>query len=203
MEIQRALLSVSDKDGVAEFAAGLYELGIELLSTGGTAEKLRGAGLPVTEVSDYTGFPACFDGRLKTIHPKIHGGFLYIRGNPEHEARAKELGILPIDLVVVNLYPFQETIAKGATVKEAVEQIDIGGPAMVRGAAKNHIAVTVVCDPGDYEIVLQQIRDAGNTYLVTRARLAAKAYRHTGQYDLAIGGWLEAKAEEYANTVFP
>ncbi len=195
MSIQRALISVSDKSGIVDFAKQLHELKVEILSTGGTAKALRDAGLPVVEVSDYTGFPECLDGRVKTLHPKVHGGFLFIRGNAEHEARAKELGIPPIDLLVVNLYPFEQTVAKaGVTRDEAMENIDIGGPAMLRGAAKNHESVTVITDPADYEPVLLELRENGDTTLKTRQMLAAKVYQRTAAYDGAIANYLSGGA---------
>ena len=152
MKIQRALISVSDKTGLADFARELAKQGVEIISTGGTASLLRQEGIPTRDISDFTGFPEMLDGRVKTLHPKVHGGLLYLRGNPEHEAAAREHGIEPIDLVVVNLYPFEETIAKpGVTLAEAIEQIDIGGPSMLRSAAKNYQSVTVVVDPADYQ----------------------------------------------------
>lgn len=190
--IQRALISVSDKTGLSDFARVLAEAGVELLSTGGTARVLREAGLEVKDLSDHTGFPEMLDGRVKTLHPMVHGGLLYIRGQAEHEAAVAEHGIAPIDLVVVNLYPFEATVAKeGVTLQEAIENIDIGGPSMLRSAAKNHEFVTVVTDPADYEVVAQQIREQGNTDLATRRRLAAKVYARTAEYDGAIASHLE------------
>ncbi len=192
MKITRALISVSDKSGLDGFAKGLHELGVELLSTGGSAAYLRGLGLPVVEVSDYTGFPECFDGRVKTLHPKIHGGFLYQRENPEHVSRAKELEVPPIDLLIVNLYPFENTVAKpGVTFEEAVENIDIGGPAMLRGACKNFSSVTVVTDPADYAPILEEMENNGGaTRLKTRERLAIKVFQRTAAYDTAIANYL-------------
>src|SRR5215813_13049559 len=153
--IGRALISVSDKTGIVDFATGLAGFGVEILSTGGTAAALKAAGLTVTDISKYTGFPEMMDGRLKTLHPKVHGGLLHLRDNAEHVAQAKEHGIEPIDLVVVNLYPFEETVAMpGVTLEEAIEQIDIGGPSMLRSAAKNYRSVTVVVDPCDYADVI-------------------------------------------------
>jgi len=192
MSIQRALLSVSDKTGIVEFARQLHERKVELLSTGGTAQSLREAGLPVIEVSEYTGFPECLDGRVKTLHPKIHGGFLFIRGNVDHEAAAARLGIPPIDLIVVNLYPFEQTIARaGVTLEVAIEHIDIGGPAMLRAAAKNHVAVTVVTDPADYDEVIEQMNDhEGDTSPELRRKLAVKVYQRTAAYDAAIATYL-------------
>src|SRR5947207_3404668 len=173
--IQRALLSVSDKSGIVALARCLAAAGVELISTGGTAKALREAGLKVTDLSAHTGFPEMLDGRVKTLHPKVHGGLLYIRGNASHEAAVREHGIEPIDLAVVNLYPFEETVAKpNVSLEEAIENIDIGGPSMLRSAAKNHESVTVVVDPGDYEAVGEQIKEAGNTTLELRRRLGAK-----------------------------
>src|SRR6266436_4580441 len=163
-KIQRALLSVSDKTGLVPLAQALIKAGVDLISTGGTARTLREAGIKVTDLSAYTGFPEILDGRVKTLHPKVHGGLLYLRGNPAHEAAAKLHGIGPIDLVVVNLYRFEQTVAKpGVGLHEAIENIDIGGPSMLRSAAKNHESVTVVTDPGDYDQVAREIRLSGNT----------------------------------------
>ena len=195
--VKRALLSVSDKRGLLELARGLHELGVEMLSTGGTAKLLADAGLPVTQVSDYTGFPEMLDGRVKTLHPKIHGGLLGRRDLPAHLAAMREYGIEPIDLVVVNLYPFRETIAKlGATLEEAIEQIDIGGPSMLRSAAKNHAAVTVLVDPDDYPPVLAELRaSGGEVSAATNRRLAQKVFHVTASYDGAIADYLGARAE--------
>jgi len=192
MSIQRALLSVSDKTGIVEFARQLHEKNVELLSTGGTAKTLREAGLPVVEVSDYTGFPECLDGRVKTLHPKVHGGFLFIRGNPDHEAAAARLGIPPIDLIVVNLYPFEQTVAQpGVSLDHAIENIDIGGPAMLRAAAKNHASVTVVTEPSDYDEIIEQMGDHDNdTTPELRRKLAVKVYQRTAAYDAAIATYL-------------
>ena len=175
-KIQRALISVSDKTGLVDFARELAALGVEILSTGGTAKALRDAGLKVMDVSDYTGFPEMMDGRVKTLHPKVHGGLLFLRGNAGHEAAAAQHGIKPIDLVVVNLYPFEKTVAKpGVQLHEAIENIDIGGPSMLRSAAKNHASVTVVVDPADYPVVLEGIRKhGGDTCPNLRRRLAIK-----------------------------
>lgn len=190
----RALISVSDKTGLLPFVKILTEAGFEILSTGGTAKALRAAGLPVADLSSYTGFPEMLDGRVKTLHPKVHGGLLYIRGNPEHEAAVKEHGIGPIDLVVVNLYPFEETVARpGVTLHEAIENIDIGGPSMLRSAAKNHESVTVVVDPSDYDAVAEEIRSTRSTSLELRRRLAARVFERTAAYDEAIARHL-AKA---------
>ncbi|MEI7911519.1 MAG: bifunctional phosphoribosylaminoimidazolecarboxamide formyltransferase/IMP cyclohydrolase [Verrucomicrobiota bacterium] len=192
MPITRALLSVSDKTGLAEFAAALHALGVELLSTGGTAKALRAAGLPVIDVSEYTGAPELFDGRLKTLHPKIHGGLLQRRDDPEHVAQGKKNAIPPIDLVVVNLYPFEETIAKpDVTLAEAIENIDIGGPSMLRSAAKNHASVTVIVDPADYPRVIEEMgAHKGNTTKGFREQLAVKVFLRTSQYDAAITNFL-------------
>ena len=191
-KIQRALISVSDKTGLVEFARELAALGVEILSTGGTAKALRDAGLKVMDVSDYTGFPEMMDGRVKTLHPKVHGGLLFLRGNPAHEAAAAQHGIKPIDLVVVNLYPFEKTVAKpGVQLHEAIENIDIGGPSMLRSAAKNHASVTVVVDPADYPAVLEGIRKHdGDTCPNLRRRLAIKVYQTTAAYDAAISAYL-------------
>ena len=192
MAIQRALLSVSDKSGLIEFAQGLHRYGIELLSTGGTAKSLREAGLPVVDVADYTGAPELFEGRVKTLHPKVHGGLLQKRDDAEHQAQASEHSIPTIDLVVVNLYPFEQTIQReGVTLAEAIENIDIGGPSMLRSAAKNYASVTVVTDPKDYERVLEQLSThAGDTTLALREELAVKVFLRTSQYDAAITNYL-------------
>lgn len=192
VKIRRALLSVSDKTGLTDFARGLAAHGVELLSTGGTAAALREAGLTVKDVSEHTGFPEMLDGRVKTLHPVIHGGLLFRRDKPEHAAQAEAHGIVPIDMVVVNLYPFVETVSReGVTREEAIENIDIGGPSMLRSAAKNHDAVTVVCDPGDYAAVLAGMdADGGATSPELRARLAAKVFDNTARYDRAIAGYL-------------
>jgi len=190
--ISRALLSVSDKTGLIPFAQALAAAGVELLSTGGTAKALREAGLVVKDVSEHTGFPEMLDGRVKTLHPKVHGGLLYIRGNAQHEAAVKEHQIAPIDLVVVNLYPFETTVAKpNVSLHDAIENIDIGGPSMLRSAAKNHDSVTVVVDPFDYADVAKQISETGNTTLELRRTLAAKVYARTAAYDAAIAAHLQ------------
>ena len=187
--VQRALISVSDKSNILEFARGLHNLEIEILSTGGTAQLLRESGIPVIEVSDYTGFPEMMGGRVKTLHPKIHGGILARRGPDKIEMTT--MGIAPIDLVVVNLYPFEETVARPEiTVVDAIESIDIGGPAMLRAGAKNHAEVTVVVDCEDYEIVLSELETLGGVSADTRARLAAAAFSHTARYDGAISNYL-------------
>jgi len=190
-KIQRALLSVSDKTGLVPFAQTLAAAGIELISTGGTAKTLREAGLTVKDISEHTGFPEMLDGRVKTLHPKVHGGLLFIRGNETHEATVKAHGIAPIDLVVVNLYPFEQTVAKpNVTLHDAIENIDIGGPSMLRSAAKNHDSVTVVVDPSDYAEVARQISENGNTTLELRRALAAKVFARTAAYDGAIASHL-------------
>src|SRR5215211_887103 len=192
MKITRALISVSDKTGVVEFARALETQGIDIISTGGTAELLRKEGVPVRDISSFTDFPEVLEGRVKTLHPRVHGGLLYKRGHPLHEAQAKEHGFQPIDLVVVNLYPFEATIAKpGVTLAEAIEQIDIGGPSMIRSAAKNYESVAVVIDPADYEAVLEAMKDnEGATTLRLRERLAIKAFIKTSEYDRRIGNFL-------------
>lgn len=192
MKISRALISVSDKQGIAEFARALERQGVDIISTGGTAELLRKEGVPVREISSFTGYPEVLEGRVKTLHPRVHGGLLYKRGNSKHEAEARECGFEPIDLLVVNLYPFEATIAKpNVTLAEAIENIDIGGPSMLRSAAKNYQSVTVVVDPADYDLVLQTMKDNdGETTLKLRERLAIKAFIKTSGYDRAIGTFL-------------
>ena len=192
MPITRALLSVSNKTGLAAFAKELHELGVQLLSTGGTSKALREAGLPVTDVSEFTGAPELFDGRLKTLHPKVHGGLLHRRDDQEHIAQAKANDIPPIDLVVVNLYPFEETVAKpGVTLDDAIENIDIGGPAMLRSAAKNHSHVTVIVDPSDYARVIAEMKEnKGDTTKGLREQLAVKVFLRTSEYDAAIANFL-------------
>jgi phosphoribosylaminoimidazolecarboxamide formyltransferase/IMP cyclohydrolase len=190
--IRRALLSVSDKRGLATFAAGLHRHGVELLATGGTARVLLDAGLPVREVSAYTGAPELMDGRLKTLHPRVHGGLLGRRGTDEAAMRTH--GIDPIDLLVVNLYPFAATIARpDCSYAEAIENIDVGGPAMLRAAAKNHADVTALVDPADYAAVLAEIDDTGQTSIDTRSRLAAKAFAHTARYDTTVASYLQQR----------
>jgi phosphoribosylaminoimidazolecarboxamide formyltransferase/IMP cyclohydrolase len=203
-KIQRALLSVSDKTGLVPFAQALAGVGVELISTGGTAKALREAGLTVKDISEHTGFPEMLDGRVKTLHPKVHGGLLYIRGNAAHEAAARQHAISPIDLVVVNLYPFEQTVAKpGVELHEAIENIDIGGPSMLRSAAKNHDSVTVIVDPADYNEVATQIKVAGNTDLPTRRRLAAKVFARTAAYDGAIANHLAGAFAESPGALPP
>jgi phosphoribosylaminoimidazolecarboxamide formyltransferase/IMP cyclohydrolase len=197
--ISRALLSVSDKSGLVEFARSLAGYGIELVSTGGTAKALADAGLKVRDVADLTGFPEMMDGRLKTLHPKVHGGLLAIRDNREHIGAMEAHGIAPIDLLVVNLYPFEETVQGGADFSHCIENIDIGGPAMVRAAAKNHADVTVVVDPQDYVALLAELKaHGGATTLALRQRLAAKAYARTAAYDAAISNWFAGQIGETA-----
>ncbi|MBT5471231.1 MAG: bifunctional phosphoribosylaminoimidazolecarboxamide formyltransferase/IMP cyclohydrolase [Nitrospina sp.] len=194
--IQRALISVSDKTGVLEFARELHSSGIEILSTGGTAELLRKGGVPVIQVSDYTGFPEMMDGRIKTLHPRVHGGILGRRDVPEHMKAMEEHGIRPIDLVVINLYPFEQTVAKeGCTLEEAIENIDIGGPAMVRSSAKNCNDVTIVVDPKNYGLVLEEMKE-GSVSLETRRRLSRDAFAHTARYDSLIAAFLSGQWEE-------
>jgi phosphoribosylaminoimidazolecarboxamide formyltransferase/IMP cyclohydrolase len=192
-KIERAIISVTDKSGVVGFARSLSEFGVEILSTGGTAKTLREGGLSVTDISSYTGFPEMLDGRVKTLHPKVHGGLLGMRDNPEHVKKMKEHDIRNIDMVVVNLYQFEKTVAKrGVTLEEAVEHIDIGGPTMIRSAAKNYKDVTVIVDPADYDAVLKEIEElGGGTSLKTRFRLARKVFRLTHEYDGAISRYLE------------
>jgi phosphoribosylaminoimidazolecarboxamide formyltransferase/IMP cyclohydrolase len=197
--IRRALLSVSDKRGIAEFAARLAERGVELVSTGGTAKTLRDAGLTVCDVSELTGFPEMMDGRVKTLHPAVHGGLLAIRDNAEHRSSMTEHGIGAIDLLVIDLYPFEATIARGASYEDSVENIDIGGPAMIRAAAKNHDWVAVVTDPDDYALVLAELDErGGTTSLALRRRLAGKAYARTAAYDAAIANWFTGQTHEVA-----
>lgn len=190
--IRKALLSVSDKSGLVGLAQALAQAGIELISTGGTAKALREAGLTVTDLSAHTGFPEMLDGRVKTLHPKVHGGLLYIRGNEQHEAAIRQHQIAPIDLVVVNLYPFEQTVARpGVELAEAIENIDIGGPSMLRSAAKNHESVTVVVDPADYAALAEQVSSTGETTLEFRRRSAAKVFARTAVYDAAIAQHLQ------------
>ncbi|HEY6007074.1 MAG TPA: bifunctional phosphoribosylaminoimidazolecarboxamide formyltransferase/IMP cyclohydrolase [Geobacteraceae bacterium] len=194
-KITRALISVSEKTGIVEFSRELLGFGVEILSTGGTAKLLREAGLAVKDVSEFTGFPEMLDGRVKTLHPKVHGGLLGMRGNPEHVATMRAHGIEPIDMVVVNLYPFEATVAKeGCTLEDAIENIDIGGPTMLRSAAKNNADVTVLVDHGDYAAVLAEMKSAGGSVSrETNFRLAVKVYQHTAAYDGAISNWLGRK----------
>ena len=192
-KIERAIISVTDKAGIVDFSKSLSEIGVEILSTGGTAKVIREGGIEVKDISDYTGFPEMLDGRVKTLHPKVHGGLLGIRSNSEHVKMMKENGINNIDMIVVNLYQFEKTIAReGVTLEDAIENIDIGGPAMLRSSAKNFQFVTVVVDPSDYEIVLKEMRENnGETLLKTRFRLAKKVFNLTHKYDGAISRYLE------------
>jgi phosphoribosylaminoimidazolecarboxamide formyltransferase/IMP cyclohydrolase len=187
--VHRALISVYDKAGLEALALGLHEAGVALVSTGSTASRISDAGIPVTRVEDVTGFPECLDGRVKTLHPAIHAGILADSGNPDHVAQLGDLGIEPFDLVVSNLYPFTDTVTSGATQQECIEQIDIGGPSMVRGAAKNHASVAIVTNPAEYGSVLVAVRGGGFT-LGQRKTLAAEAFMHTASYDIAVASWM-------------
>jgi len=192
-KIKTAIISVTDKSGIVELAASLFKFGVKILSTGGTATVLRDGGVQVTDISEYTGFPEMMDGRVKTLHPKVHGGLLGLRDHPEHVRMMEAHGITPIDMVVVNLYQFEKTVAKeGVPLEEAIENIDIGGPSMLRSSAKNFKFVTVVVDPADYDTVLKEMADLdGETTLETRFRLAKKVFRLTHEYDGAISRYLE------------
>jgi phosphoribosylaminoimidazolecarboxamide formyltransferase/IMP cyclohydrolase len=192
-KIQRGIISVTDKSGVVDFARSLAGFGVQILSTGGTARALREGGVAVTDISEHTGFPEILDGRVKTLHPRVHGGLLGLRDNPDHVETMKAQGIEPIDLVVVNLYQFEKTVAKeGVTLEEAVENIDIGGPSMLRSSAKNFKDVTVIVDPSDYGAVLEEMKTMGGaTSLETRFRLARKVFQLTSAYDRAISEYLE------------
>lgn len=202
--MKTALVSVSDKSGVVEFARGLAALGFRILSTGGTASLLSRHGVAVTEVADYTGFPEILDGRVKTLNPRIHAGLLARRDLPEHMAALAQHGIDPIDLLVVNLYPFEQTVARGdCTFDQAIENIDIGGPAMLRAAAKNHGSVAVLVDPADYRPVLEELRTHGRVGSATRFELAKKVFAHTARYDGAIGNYLTALDDKLAQGAFP
>jgi phosphoribosylaminoimidazolecarboxamide formyltransferase / IMP cyclohydrolase len=200
--VRRALLSVYDKTGLAELAEGLHKLGVEIVSTGSTAQRIADAGVPVTPVEELTGFPECLDGRVKTLHPRVHAGLLADTRRAEHLAQLDELGVAPFELLVSNLYPFTDTVASGATPEECVEQIDIGGPAMVRASAKNHDSVAVVVEPDRYEWVLEQV-EAGGFALADRRRLAAAAFRHTATYDVAVASWLGNVLAPDADGPFP
>jgi phosphoribosylaminoimidazolecarboxamide formyltransferase / IMP cyclohydrolase len=193
VKIKRALVSLSDKTGAVQLGQTLHAMGVQILSTGGTARSLQEAGIPVIEVSRYTGFPEMMDGRIKTLHPKIHGALLGKRGNAEHMKQMKTHGIEPIDLVVVNLYPFEKTVAKpDCTLEEAIENIDIGGPTMLRSSAKNYHDVAVVTDPQDYEKIIAEMKKSGGALsLETRFRLAKKVFKLTSHYDKAITEYLE------------
>jgi phosphoribosylaminoimidazolecarboxamide formyltransferase/IMP cyclohydrolase len=200
--MQRALISLTDKAGIEEFARQLQDLGIEILSTGGTSKKIRENGIAVKDVSEFTGFPEMLDGRVKTLHPKVHGGILFLRGNSSHEEQMQAHGLQQIDLVAVNLYAFDKaTSDPNCTVANAIENIDIGGPTMLRAAAKNFQYVTVIVDPADYPQVISEIRERGNTTLVTRFRLAVKVFQLTSKYDTAIAAWL-ARVDTATNEHF-
>lgn len=195
--MKRALVSVSDKSGLIPFVKGLVENGFEIISTGGTQKAIEQAGLPVMGISEITGFPEIMDGRVKTLHPMVHGGLLSVRTNEKHQEEMRKNGIQYIDMVVVNLYPFKQTIEKeGVSFADAIENIDIGGPSMLRSAAKNHQFVTVVCDAADYDKVLSEIKENGDTTLETRSKLAAKVFRHTAAYDATIAGYLSERLGE-------
>src|SRR5215208_2948087 len=201
MKIRRALISVSDKTGIAAFARALEGQGVDIISTGGTAVLLKKEKIPVREISSFTAFPEVLDGRVKTLHPRVHGGLLYRRGNAKHEAEARECGFDPIDLVAVNLYPFEDTVAKrDATLADAIENIDIGGPSMIRSAAKNYESVTVIIDPADYDAVLENMgKHDGETTLKLRERLAIKAFNRTAEYDRVIGNFLNTQQKTDAS----
>lgn len=197
MAIKRALLSVSDKTGIVELAKFLHGIGVEIISTGGTMHAIKEAGIPVTYVSDVTGAPEMMDGRVKTLNPKIHGGILAVRSNPEHMKDMAANGIKPIDLVVVNLYPFRETIAKvGVTEAEAIENIDIGGPAMLRAAAKNFKDVIIITNPARYATLIAMLSQYGDADIRTRKTLAKEAFAHTAEYDTAIAAYLTKRLDE-------
>ena len=189
---ERALISLTDKSGIEDFAKALTEMGIEILSTGGTAKKMRDNGIAVTDVSEFTGFPEMLDGRVKTLHPLVHGGILNQRENADHQRQCVAHGIKPIDIVAVNLYAFEKTVADpNCNLGDAIENIDIGGPTLLRASAKNFRDVTVIVDPADYKQVLAEIRATGNTTLKTRFKLAVKVFQLTSAYDTSIAAWLE------------
>ena len=199
---ERALISLTDKSGCEAFAGALAAMGMEILSTGGTARKLRECGVTVTDVAEFTGFPEMLDGRVKTLHPKVHGGILNQRDNFEHQRQCAEHGLQNIDLVAVNLYAFEKTVADpNCSLVDAIENIDIGGPTLLRASAKNFHDVTVIVDPADYPQVLREIEETGNTTLKTRFRLAAKVFALTSRYDTAISTWLE-KVDVDTNAYF-
>ncbi len=192
--VQRAIISVSDKAGIVEFAAALSRLGVDILSTGGTARLLRSAELTVIGIDEITQYPEMLDGRVKTLHPAVHGGILFRRDRQDHTAAIKAAGIAPIDLVCVNLYPFSDTVSRGSNVEECVENIDIGGPAMIRAAAKNYQDVVVLVEPSDYAAVLCELQETGGTVsLPTRKRLAARAFAHVAAYDAVIASWMHER----------
>jgi len=200
--MQRALISLTDKSGIEEFAGQLQDLGIEILSTGGTAKKMRENGIVVKDVAEFTGFPEMLDGRVKTLHPKVHGGILFLRGNASHEEQMAKHGLQQVDLVAVNLYAFDKaTSDPNCTVANAIENIDIGGPTMLRAAAKNFQFVTVIVDPADYPQVVAEIKELGNTTLATRFRLAVKVFQLTSTYDTEIAAWL-ARVDTDTNAHF-
>jgi phosphoribosylaminoimidazolecarboxamide formyltransferase/IMP cyclohydrolase len=191
-KIERALISLTDKSGIEDFARNLQELGVEILSTGGTAKKMRESGIKVKDVAEFTGFPEMLDGRVKTLHPKVHAGILAQKTNPDHLSQMAAHGLQPIDLIAVNLYAFDKTVARpDCTLADAIENIDIGGPTMLRAAAKNYRDVTVLVDPADYPQVIAEMRATGNTTLKTRFTLARKVFALTSRYDTAISAWLE------------
>ena len=190
-KVERALISLTDKSGIEDFARALTDMGVEILSTGGTAKKMRAAGIAVTDVAEFTGFPEMLDGRVKTLHPLVHGGILNQRANPDHQKQCREHGIRDIDIVAVNLYAFEKTVADpNCSLADAIENIDIGGPTLLRASAKNFRDVTVIVDPADYEQVLAEIRATGNTTLKTRFKLAVKVFQLTSAYDTTIADWL-------------
>lgn len=201
-KVERALISLTDKSGIEDFARALTAIGVEILSTGGTAKKMRAAGITVTDVSEFTGFPEMLDGRVKTLHPLVHGGILNQRENSDHQQQCREHGIRDIDIVAVNLYAFGKTVADPTcSLADAIENIDIGGPTLLRAAAKNFRDVTVIVDPADYEQVLAEIKKTGNTTLKTRFKLAVKVFKLTSSYDTTIADWL-ARVDVDANAYF-
>lgn len=201
-KVERALISLTDKSGIEDFAKALTEMGIEILSTGGTAKKMRDNGIAVTDVSEFTGFPEMLDGRVKTLHPLVHGGILNQRENADHQQQCAEHGIKPIDIVAVNLYAFEKTVADpNCSLGDAIENIDIGGPTLLRASAKNFQDITVIVDPADYDQVLAEIRETGNTTLKTRFKLAVKVFQLTSAYDTAIADWL-VKVDVDSNPYF-
>ena len=197
VKVTRAIVSVSDKSGIVDFARGLVNMGVQIISTGGTARALAEAGVPVVEIEDYTGFPEMMDGRVKTLHPKVHGGILNVRDNADHRRDMEAAGIKDIDMVVVNLYPFERTVARpDVTYEDAIENIDIGGPTMIRSGAKNHAYVAVVTDPSDFDAVLNEMREnEASLSFETRARLARKVFALTSKYDAAIVSYLEGASD--------
>ena len=199
--ITRALISVSDKTNIVELCTYLHSKNVELLSTGGTAKKLREANLPCIDVSDYTGSPECLDGRVKTLHPKVHGGLLGVRGNPQHEKDMETNGIGKIDMTILNLYPFEATVAKGAAFEQCIENIDIGGPSMLRSTAKNHAFTTIVTSPDQYDEVKECIESNGGTTLALRKKYAARAFSLSASYDSAIATWFNNELGEGSSVV--